>query len=200
MWSYTFDEYGGYDCMSSAFSILDGDQFIATVDVADFEGEGPNAHRRSEEAENYVKAINELGLIYFFKDLNKSQEYYKKAIALRNKSFRGKWPGKLEWGIWENRPILQAIQGLALIHWREYEIEEAKKLFVFLLKLNPNDNQGIRYCLSAIYKGLTWEDFGKIEDKCADKGNYQELDNLLIEQNEAYKFWKNPGENKDEQR
>ena len=149
--------------------------------------------------ENYIGAINELGLIYFFSDLNKSREYYKKAIALGNRSFEGKWPNKLEWGIWENRPILQAIQGLALIHWREYEIEEAKKLFILLLKLNQNDNQGIRYCLSAIYKGLTWEDFGKIEDNCAEKEDYQELDNLLIEQNEVYKFWKNPMENKNEQ-
>ena len=95
-----------------------------------------------------------------------------------------------------NRPYLRAIQGLALVFWREYEIEKAKELFNLLINLNPEDNQGIRYCLAAIYKGLTWNDFGKIEDKCAETGNYDELDKLLREQNKFYKFWKNPeGEN-----
>ncbi|MEK6893303.1 MAG: tetratricopeptide repeat protein [Nanoarchaeota archaeon] len=142
--------------------------------------------------ENYIEAINELGFIYFDTNINKSKEYYKKAAALSKKELGGEWPGKLEWGVWENRPYLRAIQGLALIHWREYEIEEAKELFSFLLKLNPSDNQGIRYCMAAIYKGLTWEDFGKIEDRCAENGEYEELDNLLIEQNNEYKFWKTP--------
>ncbi len=149
--------------------------------------------------EDYIKAIDELGFIYFDNDINKSKEYYKKAVALSKKELGGDWPEKLEWDIWENRSYLRAIQGLALIHWREYEIEKAKELFSFLLKLNPSDNQGIRYCLAAIYKGMTWGEFGKIEDRCAENGEYKEMDNLLLEQNNFYKFWKNPKENKNEQ-
>jgi len=149
--------------------------------------------------EKYIEAINELGRIYFDSDLEKSKKLFTKSIELGQKEFFGSWPNTLNWGIYQNRKYLISIQGLALIYWREYEIEKAKELFRLLLKLNQNDNQGIRYCLTAIYKGLTWEDFGKIEDKCAEKGNYQELESLLAEQNEVYHFWKNPEENKDEQ-
>ncbi|HJX50446.1 MAG TPA: hypothetical protein VJ438_03215 [Candidatus Nanoarchaeia archaeon] len=142
--------------------------------------------------ENYIEAIEELGSIYFYKDIDKAEEYYKKSFELSKKKLGGRWPLKLEWGIWENRPYMRAIQGLALILWREYEIEEAKKLFKMLLDMNPWDNQGIRYCMAAIYKGLTWEDFGKIEDKCAQTGNYDPLDSMLTEQNKFYKFWRDP--------
>lgn len=142
--------------------------------------------------ENYIEAISKLGFIYFYNNIKKSKEYYEKAAELSKKELGGEWPKKLEWGIWENRPYLRAIQGLALILWREHEIEKAKELFNLLLSLNPWDNQGIRYCLAGIYKGMTWEEFGKIEDKCSEKGDYEEVDALLIEQNKVYKFWKDP--------
>jgi len=148
--------------------------------------------------ENYIEGINELGLIYFYKDLEKSKEYYSKAVELSKKELGGNWPKELEWGIWENRPYLWAIQGLALLFWREYEIEKAKELFILLLNLNPGDNQGIRYCLAAIYKGLTWEDFGKIENKCTETGDYDDLDKIVNEQNKFYKFLGDP-EGKNEQ-
>jgi tetratricopeptide (TPR) repeat protein len=142
--------------------------------------------------ENYIEAIEELGLIYFDKDIEKSREYYQKAFDLSKKDLGGYWPKELEWGIWENRPYMRAIQGLAMIFWREYEIEEAKKLFKMLLEMNPYDNQGIRYCMAAIYKGLNWEDFVKLEEKCEETGNYDAQDRLLEEQNDYYEFWKDP--------
>ena len=143
---------------------------------------------------NYLEAISELGLIYFYTDLEKSKEYYERAYDLSKKELGGEWPKELEWMIWDNRSYMRAIQGLGLIYWRENEIEGAKNLFKLLLTLNPNDNQGIRYCMAAIYKGVTWENFGKIEDMCANKGKYDELDNLLNEQNNLYNFWKSPEE------
>jgi tetratricopeptide (TPR) repeat protein len=142
--------------------------------------------------DEYIEAINGLGSIYFYRDLEKSKEYYEKSVELSKKELGGRWPDELEWGIWENRPYLRALQGLGLIHWRNNEIEKAKEIFELLLKMNPHDNQGIRYCMAAIYKGLTWADFGKIEDKCSEKGNYDEQEELLKEQNEHYKFWTCP--------
>lgn len=144
--------------------------------------------------ESYIEALNELGLIYFDRDLEKSKEYYKKSFELSKKELGGNWPEKLEWSIWENRPYMRAIQGLGLIAWREHEIEEAKRFFNLLIKMNPWDNQGIRYCLAAIYKGLSWNEFGKIEDRCIEKGDYEEQENILKEQNNNYKFWKCPEE------
>ena len=143
---------------------------------------------------NYLEAISDLGLIYFYTDIKKSKEYYEKACELSKKELGGEWPKELEWGTLKNRPYLLSLQGLGLICWRENEIEEAKKLFELLLTLNPNDNQGIRYCMTAIYMGLAWDKLGKIEERCANKGEYDELDNLLNEQNKIHNFWKAPEE------
>ena len=149
--------------------------------------------------EKYIEAISELGLIYFDENISKSLEYYKKAVELSKKELGGEWPKDLEWAVSKNRPYMMAIQGLGLTNWRQNNIEDAKELFKLLLDMNPNDNQGIRYCMAALYRGLTWEEFGKIEDHCAKKGEYNEVDILLKEQNELYSFWKSPEDNKDEQ-
>lgn len=50
----------------------------------------------------------------------------------------------------ETRPFMRATHNLALALWERGEREEAAALADFLLKLNPNDNQGIRYL------GLAW--------------------------------------------
>lgn len=149
--------------------------------------------------EKYIEAISELGLIYFDENISKSLEYYKKAVELSKKELGGEWPKDLEWAVSKNRPYMMAIQGLGLTNWRQNNVEDAKELFKLLLDMNPNDNQGIRYCMAALYRGLTWEEFGKIEDHCAKKGEYNEVDILLKEQNELYSFWKSPEDNKDEQ-
>ena len=117
------------------------------------------------------------------------------AVELSKKELGGEWPKDLEWAVSKNRPYMMAIQGLGLTNWRQNNIEDAKELFKLLLDMNPNDNQGIRYCMAALYRGLTWEEFGKIEDHCAKKGEYNEVDILLKEQNELYSFWKSPDEN-----
>lgn len=156
-------------------------------------GEKDNAIEYFKKAltfdENYLEAINGIASIYFYKDIEKSKEYYRKAYEISKTHFKGIWPDTLEWGILENRGYLRAIQGLALVLWREHEIEEAKKLFSLILKLNPSDNQGIRYCMAAIYKGMNWGEFGKLEDSCAEKGDYNMMNHLVKEQNEVYKFW-----------
>jgi len=140
--------------------------------------------------ENYIKAINELGFIYFFKDLKKSREYFKRSLELSKNELGGAFPKKLEWTVFENRPYMIAIQSLGLINWRENNIKDAKEFFKLLLDMNPNDNQGIRYCMAFIYKGLTWDDFGKIEEECSKKGDYKLMDTILQEQNSVYKFWR----------
>lgn len=65
-----------------------------------------------------------------------------------------KWPRRLPWGVIENRPILRVIQMQAMHHHEDGNRREAKELYDLLLKLNPSDNQGIRYLLAALRKGL----------------------------------------------
>ena len=51
------------------------------------------------------------------------------------------------WGILETRPYMRARQGLATTLWELEKHDAAVAHFAELLRLNPGDNQGIRYLL-----------------------------------------------------
>lgn len=51
------------------------------------------------------------------------------------------------WGLLETRPYMRARQGLALSLWKRGSRDEAAAHCQDMLRLNPNDNQGIRYLL-----------------------------------------------------
>lgn len=51
------------------------------------------------------------------------------------------------WGLLETRPYMRARHGLALTLWQTGEKDEAVAHYQDMLRLNPNDNQGIRYLL-----------------------------------------------------
>jgi tetratricopeptide (TPR) repeat protein len=53
------------------------------------------------------------------------------------------------WGMLETRPYMRARQGLADVLWRLGERDDAIGHARDLLRLNPGDNQGIRYLLAA---------------------------------------------------
>jgi len=50
----------------------------------------------------------------------------------------------LLWGMIENRPFLRAYQALGLALLDRGRVEEALAIFSNILKMNPNDNQGVR--------------------------------------------------------
>lgn len=54
---------------------------------------------------------------------------------------------RLPWGILENRSYLRACTGLALALERSGELGEAESLYLEVLALNPDDNQGVRQLL-----------------------------------------------------
>lgn len=51
------------------------------------------------------------------------------------------------WGMLESRPYMRAREGLAQSLWRLGEREAAVEDYEDMLRLNPNDNQGVRYIL-----------------------------------------------------
>jgi tetratricopeptide (TPR) repeat protein len=51
------------------------------------------------------------------------------------------------WGLLETRPYMRARQGLAQMLWDKGLRDEAVTHYRDMLRLNPNDNQGIRYLL-----------------------------------------------------
>lgn len=51
------------------------------------------------------------------------------------------------WLVFETRPYMTAREGLAICLWKMDRVEEAADHFRDMLRLNPNDNQGVRYSL-----------------------------------------------------
>ena len=87
---------------------------------------------------------------------------------------------------------MRAIQYMGDLYWDNNEKEKATKLFRLLLKLNPNDNQGVRYEIAALYAGLNGDDVNRMTDEGNQKQDWSEEENLVQEQNKKHKFWKEP--------
>lgn len=62
------------------------------------------------------------------------------------------------WGILETRPYMRARLGLALSLWTMGRREEAVRHLEEMLRLNPNDNQGVRYTLAGFLLALDRDD------------------------------------------
>jgi hypothetical protein len=76
----------------------------------------------------------------------------------------------------------------------EEKIDDAEKLYRLILKLNPGDNQGVRYLLAALFAGK----HPKITDELMKKGNrlqdWSEMEKFLEDQNKKHKFWSEEAE------
>ncbi|MEE9913787.1 MAG: hypothetical protein K4571_18920 [Deltaproteobacteria bacterium] len=94
-------------------------------------------------------------------------DYYEKGMAaghraLGEKKFK-EWKGHF-WGVLDTRPYMRARAGLMQCLWEAGEVDAAIHHAKELLKLNPNDNQGIRYVLIAYL---------------AELGRYQDLEKFM---------------------
>jgi len=86
------------------------------------------------------------------KSAEEALEYYRKGVeagekALGTKGFR-QFAGHF-WGFLETRPYMRARAGLATTLSMLGEVGAAISNYQDMLRLNPNDNQGIRYVLAA---------------------------------------------------
>ena len=70
--------------------------------------------------------------------------------------------------------------------------EKAEELYKFLLKLNPGDNQGVRYTLSGLYAGISGEEINDMFDEGNQKQNWDKLEKLVKIQNKKHHFWEEP--------
>ena len=64
--------------------------------------------------------------------------------------------GVLRWGMIDNRPYLRCLHGYGLCLWRLNRFDEAAAFFTRMLWLNPTDNPGARFNLSALRIGKAW--------------------------------------------
>lgn len=58
------------------------------------------------------------------------------------------------WGVLETRPYMRARQGLTQCLWEAGRREEAAEHYRDMLRLNPGDNQGVRYSLATLLLDL----------------------------------------------
>jgi tetratricopeptide (TPR) repeat protein len=92
--------------------------------------------------------------------VGRALEYYRqgvgageRALSDKFKEFEGHF-----WSVLETRPYMRARQGLADTLWRLNRIDEARSHYQEMLRLNPGDNQGIRYLLVNLLLGMDLDD------------------------------------------
>ena len=89
--------------------------------------------------------------------LNEAYEKCLDVLLDKNKN----WPDRLEWGWLENRHILRLLLNKGIYEWKVGNKELAIEIFRRQLKLNPNDNAGVRQFILAIRMNLTFDQFEK---------------------------------------
>ena len=134
----------------------------------------------------YADGYNHLANIVWRKrDWGQAESLYRKAISFAEPEIKNVRRGAF-WGTFESRPYMRALQGLGLTAWKQGRLEEAKDIFLKMLKLNVNDNQGVRYLIGPIYhqmgnldKAINW-----YVQNLDDPDNLYNYGLALIQQNE----------------
>jgi len=99
----------------------------------------------------YADGYNHLANIVWRKgDWKQAEGLYRKALESAEPEVKD-IPKGVFWGVLEARPYMRALCGLGLTLWKLGRLEEAVSIFKRMLKLNPNDNQGIRYLMGPIH-------------------------------------------------
>jgi hypothetical protein len=65
--------------------------------------------------------------------------------------------GLLPWGHIDNRPFLRCMHGFGLCRWRLGRFQEAECVFERMLRLNPSDNQGVRFLIDTVRARTLWD-------------------------------------------
>lgn len=136
-------------------------------------------------AQTYVGLVCAYGVL---KNKKRTEECIKNAYSNTVKKFPI-WPEEMLWGDMDNRAYMRAIQYRADLYADDGEKEKAIELYRLLLRLNPNDNQGVRYTLAGVYAGISGKEINRMFDQGNAKQNWDKLENLVKKQNAKYKFW-----------
>lgn len=99
-----------------------------------------------------------LGNLVFDHDPTQALRHYEVGAAIGELTLGPDFDGVLPWGLVDNRPYLRCLHGVGLSAWRLGERTLARTVFGRLLWLNPDDQQGARFCLEALDAGRTWEE------------------------------------------
>jgi len=104
-----------------------------------------------------------LGNLEFDRRPERAMAHYEIGIRSGELSLPPGFDGALLFGRIFNRPFLRCLHGYGLCLWRLGRTAEAQMVFERILSLNPNDNQGVRFCWELLCKGGTWEELREPE-------------------------------------
>jgi hypothetical protein len=89
--------------------------------------------------------------------------HYEVGIRIGEFSLPPDFDGLLLWGHIYNRPFLRCLHGYGLCLWRMGQLPQAQQVFERILSLNPNDNQGARFCWEDVRGGRSWDEMQALE-------------------------------------
>lgn len=104
-----------------------------------------------------IDAHAHLGNLVFERSPERAIVHYEIGIRIGELSLPAGFDGLLVWSRLYNRPFLRSLHGYGLCLWRMGRVEEARQVFERILALNPNDNQGVRFCWHELRNGRSWE-------------------------------------------
>lgn len=111
-----------------------------------------------------IDAHAHLGNLEFDRCPERAIVHYEVGIRIGDLSLPPGFDGVLPWGLVQNRPFLRCLHGHALSLWRLGWPDEARVEFERILSLNPNDNQGVRFCWQDVREGRSWEEMQQAEE------------------------------------
>ncbi len=116
-----------------------------------------------------IDAHAHLGNLEFDRSPERAIIHYEVGIRIGELSLPPGFDGVLLWGLVQNRPFLRCLNGHALCLWRLGRAPEAQREFERVLSLNPNDNQGVRFCWQDLREGRSWEEIQQTEETRASR-------------------------------
>lgn len=111
-----------------------------------------------------IDAHAHLGNLEFDRSPKRAIVHYEIGIRIGELSLPPGFNGVLVWGRVYNRPFLRCLHGYGLCLWRLGQLAEAQQVFERILSLNPNDNQGARFCWEDVRHGRSWEEGQRREE------------------------------------
>ena len=165
------------------------DQGLDLLEQGDEEEAGRYFFKSIEIDSTYADGYNHLANIAWRKgDRKQAEGLYRKALEFAEPEVKDIPKGEF-WGILESRPYMRALHGLGLTAWKQGSLEGAIGIFKQMLKLNPNDNQGVRYLMGPIYHqmGNLEEAAGWYERNGDDPHNLYNYGLALIQQKKLEK-------------
>jgi tetratricopeptide (TPR) repeat protein len=111
-----------------------------------------------------IDAHAHLGNLEFERSPEHAIIHYEIGIRIGGLSLPSGFSGVLLWGHIYNRPFLRCLHGHGLCLWRLGRLAEAREVFERILALNPNDNQGVRFCWEDVRHGRSWKELQQREE------------------------------------